>query len=188
MENSHLEIEQNLDLVLTRYQLAFGKKVYLEENEDFDLLMNAFSVTPQLKRENKQYWGRELGKCWESLVIEACKNLDTFQPGLRIQSDELCDLIVHNYAIDTKYRIGSGDSGTLKKFRYYGNLLKQQGYEPILLFLREDNLAAAINACRKGSWQIFMGKQSFEFIQEISGFDIEPYLIKKAGAFPLNRL
>ena len=173
--------------MLTRYQSSFSEKIYSEENEDFDLLMNAFSITPQVKRENKQYWGRELGKCWESLVIEACKNLATFQPALRIKSDELCDLIVNNYAIDTKYRIGSGDSGTLKKFKYYGNLLKQQGYEPVLLFLREDNLPAAITACRKGSWNIYIGKQSFNFIREISGFDMEQYLIKKAGAFPLNR-
>ena len=183
----NLEIEQSLDAVLRRYQSSFSEKIYSEENEDFDLLMNAFSITPQLKRENRQYWGRELGKCWESLIIEACKNLDTFGPALRIESDEPCDLIIAHYAIDTKYRIGSGDSGTLKKFKYYGNLLKQQGYEPVLLFLREDNLPAAIKACRKGSWNIFMGKQSFDFIQEISGFDMEQYLIKKAGEFPLNR-
>lgn len=184
---NQLEIERNLDAVLTRYQSSFSEKIYSEENEEFDLLMNAFSITPQVKRENKQYWGRELGKCWESLIIEACKNLATFQPALRIGSDEPCDLIIDNYAIDTKYRIGSGDSGTLKKFKYYGNLLKQQGYEPVLLSLREDNLPAAITACRKGSWNIYMGKQSFNFIREISGFDMEQYLIKKAGAFPLNR-
>jgi hypothetical protein len=39
-------------------------------------------------------------------------------------SDEFCDLVVGNDAIDTKYRIGSGDSGTLKKFRQYGQELQ----------------------------------------------------------------
>lgn len=58
---NQLEIERNLDAVLTRYQSSFSEKIYSEENEEFDLLMNAFSITPQVKRENKQYWGRELG-------------------------------------------------------------------------------------------------------------------------------
>ena len=187
MDNSSSEIEQNLDIVMTRYQASFSNKVYSQENEDFDLLMNAFGITPTIKQENKQYWGRELGKCWESLVIEACKNLEKFQPALRIGNDEICDLIVDNYAIDTKYRIGSGDSGTLKKFKSYGNLLKERKYEPVLLFLREDNLPAAITAYKKGSWNLYKGKQSFEFIKKISGFDIEQYLVKKAGEFPLTR-
>lgn len=72
---NELSIEQSLDAVLTRYQSSFSEKIYSKENEDFDLLMNAFSITPQLKRENKQYWGRELGKCWESLIIELWSRL-----------------------------------------------------------------------------------------------------------------
>lgn len=179
--------ENNLDAVLKRYQQSFIKKVYSKENDDHDLLMQAFGITPELKRENKQYWGRELGKCWESLVIEACKSVDTFQPALRIESDEPCDLRVEKYAIDTKYRVGSGDSGTLKKFKQYGPLLKEHGYEPVFLFLREDNLRAAMTACETGGWSIYVGKDSFDFIKEISGFDMEEYLTKKAKEFLVNR-
>ena len=102
-------------------------------------------------------------------------------------SDEPCDLIVQNYAIDTKYRLGSGDSGTLKKFKSYGHLLREQGYEPVFLFLREDNLPAAMTACRKGNWNMYIGKQSFDFIKNISGFDMEDYLTRKASAFLVVR-
>jgi len=182
-----MSIRHNLDAVLERYKTSFIKKVYSGENDDHDLLMDAFGISPVLKRENRQYWGRELGKCWESLVIEACKKLPTFQPALRIGTDEPCDLIVGKYAIDTKYRLGSGDSGTLKKFKSYGPLLRGQGYEPVFLFLREDNLPAAMTACEIGTWKIYIGKQSFDFIKEISGFNMEDYLKKKAGAFLVVR-
>jgi len=180
-------LESNLDKILQQYQHSFVEKVYGAENDDHDILMEAFGITPQLKRENRQYWGRELGKCWESLVIEACKNLDSFQPALRIGGDEPCDLRVEGYAIDTKYRVGSGDSGTLKKFKQYGPLLREYGYEPVFLFLREDNLRAAMTACERGGWTIYIGKNSFQFIKDISGFDLEKYLIKKAKAFSVNR-
>ncbi|MFB2721906.1 hypothetical protein [Shewanella xiamenensis] len=179
--------EANLDAILRRYHFSFVEKVYSDENDDHDILMDAFGITPQLKRENRQYWGRELGKIWESLVIEACKNAPSFQPALRIGGDEPCDLRVGNYAIDTKYRVGSGDSGTLKKFKQYGPLLKENGYEPVFLFLRSDNLPAAMTACQNGGWTIYIGKQSFEFIKEISGVDLEEYLVRKAQSFPVNR-
>jgi hypothetical protein len=162
-----VSIENNLDAVLEKYKASFIQKVYSDENNDHDLLMKAFGISPALKRENRQYWGRELGKCWESLVIEACKELPTFQPALRIGGDEPCDLIVQNYAIDAKYRLGSGDSGTLKKFKSYGPLLREYGYEPVFLFLREDNLPAAMTACQSGTWNIYIGKQSFDFIKDI---------------------
>ncbi|HCM0814591.1 MULTISPECIES: hypothetical protein [Vibrio] len=182
-----MNLETNLDQILKKYQSSFIDKVYTDENDDCDLLMNAFGISPELKRENRQYWGRELGKCWESLVVEACKNAKNFQGPLRIGGDEPCDLRVGEFAIDTKYRVGSGDSGTLKKFKQYGPLLKEHGYDPVFLFLREDNLPAAMTACRVGEWQIFVGKQSFDFIKEISGFDMEKYLSKRALTFAVNR-
>lgn len=180
-------MENRLDIILNRYKGSFSSKVYANENNDSDLLMEAFGISPELKRENKQYWGRELGKCWESLVIDVCKNNKTFQPALRIGADEPCDLRVCKYAIDTKYRVGSGDSGTLKKFKQYGELLTNEGYTPVFLFLREDNLSNAITACVNGGWTILKGKQSFEFIKEISGFDIEQYLISRSNSFLINR-
>jgi hypothetical protein len=180
-------MENRLDNVLSRYHSSFVKKVYSDENDDHDLLMDAFGITPELKRENRQYWGRELGKCWESLVTEACKDLKTFQPALKIGGDEPCDLRVENYAIDTKYRVGSGDSGTLKKFKQYGLLLREHGYKPVFLFLREDNLPAAMTACQRGEWEIYTGHDSFNFIQRISGFDMKDYLTRKAKEFLVNR-
>lgn len=182
-----MTIEQKLDSILERYKTSFIEKVYSDENDDHDLLMDAFGITPLLKRENRQYWGRELGKCWESLVVEACRGAPTFQPALRIGGDEPCDLIVQNFAIDTKYRVGSGDSGTLKKFKQYGPLLRSKGYVPVFLFLRKDNLPAAMTACQSGTWEIYVGQQSFNFIKEISGFDMEDYLTRKAGGFIVAR-
>lgn len=115
-----MTIEDKLDLVLSRYSSSFINKVYSEENDEQDLLMQAFGISPELKRENRQYWGRELGKCWETLVVVACRDLITYKSALRLGADTPCDLIVDKYAIDTKYRMGSGDSGTLKKFKTYG--------------------------------------------------------------------
>ena len=130
-------IENQLDVILKKYQESFADKSYSEENDDLDLLMNVFGLSPQLKRENRQYWGRELGMCWQLLVSEICRaHCKDFKPALRFGADEPCDLVVGNYAIDTKYRIGSGDSGTLKKFKQYGAMLTENGYKPVFLILQ----------------------------------------------------
>ena len=180
--------EKKLDQILAKYQKSFVAKVYAEENEEHDLLMDVFGISPIIKKENKPYWGRELGMCWQLLVVEICKAYCSgFQPAFRVGSDEPCDLIVDGYAIDTKYRIGSGDSGTLKKFKSYGPLLRTHNYEPILLILREDNLAAAITACLVGTWKVYTGDDSFEFIKSISGFDLKSFLTEKVGEFPVDR-
>lgn len=90
--------------------------------------MDVFGISPELKRENRQYWGRELGMCWQRLVIEVCKHTrKDYAPSIRVGADEPCDLVVGKLAIDTKYRIGSGDSGTLKKFKAYAALLRGKG-------------------------------------------------------------
>ena len=182
-----VSIENRLNEILAGYQTSFIDKVYSNENNDYDLLMQAFGITPELKRENRQYWGRELGKCWENLIIQASLDHPTFQPALRLGADEPCDLILDNYAIDAKYRVGSGDSGTLKKFKQYGPLLRERGYQPVFLFLRDDNLPAAMQACRQGGWDIYIGQESFDFIKSLTGFDLKEYLIRKAGAYPVNR-
>ncbi len=126
--------------------------------------------------------------CWQRLVTETCKTYcSSFQRALKVGSDEPCDLIVEGYAIDTKYRLGSGDSGTLKKFKNNGPLLRAYNYEPVLLILRQDSLPAAIRACQEGNWKVYTGEDSFEFIQTISGFDLKSFLIEKAGEFPVYR-
>ncbi|UCJ12400.1 MAG: hypothetical protein JWS08_00785 [Phormidium sp. PBR-2020] len=180
--------EELLDGILTNYQNSFIDKVYAKENDEHDLLMDVFNLSPDLKRENRQYWGRELGMCWQLLVTEICKmNCDDFEPALKFGKDEPCDLVVGRYAIDTKYRMGSGDSGTLKKFKRYGVQLKKQGYTPILLILRADNLKSAIQACQKGGWQLHIGDDSLSFLQELTGFDLRNFLERKVGAYPVNR-
>lgn len=181
------DLQKELATILIQYQNSFSNKVYANENDEYDILMNVFSITPETKRENRQYWGRELGMCWQLIVTRICQHTcQNFQPALRINGDEPCDLIVDKYAIDTKYRIGSGDSGTLKKFRKYGNLLISMGYTPTLLILRNDNLPAAINACKSGNWQVFTGQESMDFIQEISGFDIRTFLKNNVGKYKIS--
>ncbi len=183
-------IETQLRKILDQYKDSFAEKVYREENEDHDVLMDVFGITPILKRENRQYWGRELGMCWQRLVCQlfesSCEN---YQPALRIGSDEPCDCIVGKDAIDTKYRIGSGDSGTLKKFRQYGKLFKQQGLNPVLLIVRKDNLSAAITACKSGGWNVLEDEKSFEYIFDKTSFDLYDWLknLKTDESFNIER-
>jgi hypothetical protein len=174
--------------ILNHYKASFTGKIYTDENDETDLLMDVFGITPELKRENRQYWGRELGMCWQRLVVEVCRQTHKdFSPALRFGSDEPCDLVVGNQAIDTKYRIGSGDSGTLKKFKAYAPLLRQEGYDPILLIAREDNLPAAITACRTGGWNVFTGDMTYGYIKELTGFDIKAFLQAKALEYKILR-
>ena len=64
----------------------------------------------------------------EKLVEPRRHTCADYGGALKFGSDEPCDLVLGSDAIDTKYRVGSGDSGTLKKFKQYGALLKQNGY------------------------------------------------------------
>ena len=181
-------IEASLSQVLHSYQKSFSEKVYGSENDDHDPLMDVFGITPSIKRENRQYWGRELGMCWQRIVTELCsRTCEDYGPAIKIGKDEPCDLTVNGYAIDTKYRIGSGDSGTLKKFKSYGPILKGQGYEPMLLILREDNLPAAIQACLKGGWTVLTDAATFAFLEKLTGFDLKSFLTQRAPAFEILR-
>ena len=95
----------------------------------------------------------------------------------------ICDLIVGDHAIDTKYRIGSGDSGTLKKFKQFGLKLTQDGYQPVLLILRNDNLPSAITACVNGGWHVVVGDYSHSYLQGTTGFDLKAWLQSRKGSF-----
>lgn len=181
-------IERSLCDILTQYQQSFSNKIYLPENNEPDLLMDVFAITPEMKRENRQYWGRELGMCWQRLVTELCRQAcREFGPALRFGYDEPCDFIAGNLAVDTKYRIGSGDSGTLKKFRGYAKLLMGEGLEPVLLIVRKDNLPAAINACLSGGWKVLMGDETFDYIRKLTGFNLKRFLQTKAMAYRVQR-
>lgn len=184
------ELEVKLEVILRKYQHNFSDKVYTDDYDDSDILMEAFGITQKLKSENKQFWGRQLGMCWQLLVTELFQNLSSdFQPALKIGKDEPCDLISGTDAIDTKYRVGSGDSGTLKKFKQYGKILTDQGYTPVLLFVREDNLQAAVTACQVGGWIVHTGMQSFDYIVKKTGFSLFDWLNhhKKEGTFFIDR-
>ena len=171
-------VEKALLEILVRYRRSFTGKVYGEESDESDPLMEAFGIAPALKRENRQYWGRELGMCWQLLVTELCRRTcKEFAPALRYGADEPCDFCVGKLAIDTKYRVGSGDSGTLKKFKTYGKLLRDNGYVPVLLIVREDNLGAAVQAFRVGTWEIYQGDRTFKYIRKLTGFDLKRWLI-----------
>lgn len=162
MEGHIMDDKHLIEPILKKYQESFQAKTYSAENNDIDILMNIFGITPEQKRENRQYWSRELGMIWQLIICRICENhCSDFKPALKIGHDEPCDLVLGNDAIDTKYRIGSGDAGTLKKFKQYGALLQKKGYTPVLLILREDNLPAAITACTKGGWRVLGGDDSF---------------------------
>jgi hypothetical protein len=187
---SEHELNEKLKGILTLYKNSFSGKTYAEENDDVDSLMAVFGITPSLKRENRQYWGRELGMCWQLIVSELFRlRHSDYKPAIRIGSDEPCDFCVGADAVDTKYRIGSGDSGTLKKFKSYGQILTSRGFRPVLLIARTDNLPAAIAACEVGGWTVLVGQQSFDFICKHADFDLEAWLreCQTSGEFAVQR-
>lgn len=183
-----ITLEESLSQILNLYRESFSSKTYTDDNNDSDILMEIFGITPELKRENRQYWGRELGMCWQLLINKLaehqCRN---YKPAMKIEADEPTDLFIGKDAIDTKYRIGSGDSGTLKKFKQYGQLLKKQGFNPIILILRTDNLPAAVTACKIGGWQIYTGDQCFEYLSKRTKFDLKKHLISLKGKLKVKR-
>ena len=173
------KIEDKLSEVLGKYSENFTAKVYSDDFNDTDVLMEAFGITQELKNENKQYWGRELGKCWENLLRDLFEaTCVDFEQPKKFGTDEPADFFCGKDAIDTKYRVGSGDSGTLKKFKSYGKLLKEEGYRPVFLFLRTDNLQAALSKMDAGGWVKYMDEDTFTYIKEKTGFDLKDWLIK----------
>ena len=188
MTSHNANLERSLENIVGNYQHSFTKKVYDDENDDSDPLMNVFGITAELKRENRQYWGRELGMCWQLIVSEVFNHFrNDYGPALRFEADEPCDFTIGKTAVDTKYRIGSGDSGTLKKFRQYGGILRNRGYDPVFLILREDNLPAAVKACISGGWTVCTGESTFAYIEEQSGFDLKNFLVERADVFRVQR-
>lgn len=178
------QLDNALHTILTQYGKSFSAKAFAEESAEEDDLMLVFGLTQAKKAENKQYWGRELGMCWQRLIVELCRQRRVdFRGPLKEGLDEICDLIVGHEAIDTKYRIGSGDSGTLKKFKQYGVRLTELKYKPILLILRNDNLPAAKTACVNGGWTVFTGEESFKYLERVTGFDLKLWLQSRRGYY-----
>jgi hypothetical protein len=184
MNNNNLN--DSLENILNQYQKSFSQKIFSEETSKTDDLMKVFGLTQKIKSENSQYWGRELGKCWELLVKELCKQkCPEYQSGIYDNRKELCDLIVNKDAIDTKYRIGSGDSGTLNKFESNAKRLIELKYTPILLILRDDSLTQALTKCKNGGWIIKSDREAFVYIKEITNFDLQNWLQQRENIFNL---
>lgn len=173
------QIEINVVNILSQYKSRFNSKEFAPDSPSSDILMDFFDITYDTKKQNMQYWNRELGIVWELITRElfAFNSLFKLPESGDFGTDRPVDYFIGNLAIDAKYRIGSGDSGTLKKFKSYGKMLKERGYNPVFLILRNDNLPAAITAAMNGGWQIIPGKYAFDFIIKYSGgIDIVQYL------------
>jgi hypothetical protein len=182
--NEQINLGANLDQILGRYSKSFSGKLFSEESTQEDDLMLVFGLTQVMKAENKQYWGRELGMCWQLLVRGICQQTRTdYGNAIKEGNDEICDFVIGKTAIDTKYRIGSGDSGTLKKFRQYAGRLRTLEYDPVLLILRTDNLISAINSCKKAGWTVYTGAQSYQYIYDKTGFDLKAWLVSRKNLF-----
>ena len=180
-------LNNSLEIILEQYSQSFADKIFPEDSSETDDLMLVFGLNKEIKARNKQYWGRELGKCWERIIIELCKQTcDNFGGAIREGNDELCDLVVGTDAIDTKYRIGSGDSGTLKKFRQYAAKLQERGYRPVLLILRNDSLPQAINSCAAGGWTVISRSNTYDYLYQIAGFDLESWLQARINLYGIG--
>ncbi|WP_314987748.1 hypothetical protein [uncultured Campylobacter sp.] len=172
------DVEQRIVESLKKYNTNFKTKQFTTKEMDTDILMDFFNISFETKAKNIQYWNRELGMIWELVTkylfsLSPCfKTADSVDFGL----DKPVDYFIGSLAVDAKYRIGSGDSGTLKKFKQYGEMLKNKGYVPTFLILRDDNLPAAITAAKNGGWNTIIKQDAFNFIISQCNIDIVQYL------------
>jgi hypothetical protein len=184
-------LEQILLETLTAYKRSFQGHKPTIENVESDVLMEVFDISPEMKTENRQFWGRELGMCWQRIISSTFAHHcpDQFSPPRRYGGDEPYDVGLGAYAIDTKYRVGSGDAGTLKKFKQYGAMLQEEGLKPVQLILRNDNLPAAITAIHKGGWEVHIGKDAFDWIEDkTNGFRLDEWLRSVKSHYSLDEL
>lgn len=180
---------------LGKYQKRFSEKVATTPhyNESHDLLMDIFGITPEQKRLQAQYWGRELGTLWQDLVTDCFRESDQVQrftgpivvPDSRGTSYEPADLSGNGYAIDTKYRIGSGDAKFVKSFKESKAMLESKNLKAVLLILREDNLASPIHSAEKSGWVVLTGKGSFSFVERETGIALQSILVENVGKFKI---
>ncbi|WP_293061931.1 hypothetical protein [Okeania sp. SIO2B3] len=62
------QLNNSLDIILQKYSQSFASKIFIQESLEADDLMLVFGLNQEIKARNKQYWGRELGMCWERIV------------------------------------------------------------------------------------------------------------------------
>jgi hypothetical protein len=186
---SSKSIENSLESILEDYKRSFNNKIFSDNSSDEDDLMLVFGLTQEIKSQNKQFWGRELGHCWEKIITTLCRQkCENFGDRIKYGSGRkhLCDFVIGDVAVDTKYRIGSGDQGTLDKFELYGSKLREKGYRPFMLILRKDNLSQAINACQRGGWTVKTDNETYEYISGITSFDLKSWLKAKRNCYNPN--
>ena len=180
--------EDQIKYILLDYQSKFSSKIYSQDNKDYDLLMDAFGISPKLKLENKQYWGRELGACLEKIMkTRMSKNIHYEEPIKEKSGREPYDFQFKDRAVDVKYRIGSGDAGTIKKWTENAKDIIELGLNPTLLILREDNLESTISACRRAGWDIFIGEEFYEFSKKEMDFNLKKYLKSIKSEYQIKR-
>jgi hypothetical protein len=63
----------------------------------------------------------------------------------------------------------------------------QCGFNAVLLIVREDNLPAAINACRVGKWNVYTGDATFHYIKKATKVDLKLWLNSLGSKFQVNR-
>ncbi len=186
---SHPPVTPNTLDLLGRYRESFCAKlaeVPACEVPEEDLLMQVFGITSEMKMAERQYWGRELGMCWERLVHAHARCHPAYEPPFRDDGDAPCDFIVGGCAVDTKYRFGSGDSGTQKKLRDYAGRLQAAGFTPVMLVLREDNLPGALESLARAGWDVRRGEAAFEWIRTNLNVDVQAELRAQRGAFRIR--
>jgi hypothetical protein len=175
-----------VDDIFRRYQKSFRERVAATGEGGHDPLMDVFGIKPEQKAGEAQFWGRELGMCWERLVIGCFASHPRYRPGVTRGREQLCDLVVGHDAIDTKYRVGSGDAGTLGKIVAHGAALSAQGLEPMLLVFRDDSLAAARSRLSKGGWRLIEGAAALDWVRENSGVDLVALLRARRHRFAIS--
>ena len=189
--------EDKLDHYLESYYNSFFKKAHTPDNFStlHDVLMDVYGVTPKQKHESSQFWGRQLGALWQKLVsavFEQSSLVQNYTGPIRITDndgklDEPADLSGNGYAIDTKYRIGSGDAKFIKQTEKNAAILNSMNLKPVLLILRIDSLANPIRAAKSAGWQILEGIDSFDFIKEQTGYDLYNYLDSKKQQLNIDK-
>lgn len=182
------ECPESLIPIIDKYYQSFSSKIHEKNSSDTDFLMDLFGITHERKCENSQYWSRELGMFWQLIVTELCRTYKphSFTPALKIGNTEPCDLFIGNDAIDTKYRIGSGDSGTLKRLKSYGELLTELGHNPVMLIARDGNLPQAIRTCQSGGWTVYTGEKTLEYIEDKLHVRVDKIIEQFGDAYHLN--
>jgi hypothetical protein len=178
------DISFKLDGIISSYSDLFSSRSFKRPMADTDALMRVFGITQELKQENGQYWGTHLGKCFQRLVSAVCRYfVPGCQPGVKVGRKEICDLVVSGDALDTKYRVGSGDDGIVYKWRGHAEELGHRGYRPVMAIYRTDNRHHAFPG-----WTVYEGEESNDYIRKLTGFDLQAWLESHSATAPNSPL